>query len=300
MSLGGKIISTILGFGFIVFIAVMFLCTTKIPAGYVGCQYSMSGGIKDEVLTQGWHLVSPTIHVTEYTVGLETSYLTSSSKGDSEDDESFEASSSEGKAMTLEMTYNYQFDPDKVTYVFTRFKGQSGKEVRDSFIKPNIISWTKEVVARYKVADILGEKRASINETLSEYLAQKFEQYGIIVSNASLINIEVDEKTQEAINNKIQATQNAETQAINNQTAIDKATADATVKETNAKANAEAVKIAADAEAEANKKVSESITKELIEYEKIQKWNGELSKVSGSSATIVDVGTVMEEETVEE
>lgn len=45
--------------------------TCKVPAGYVAVQYSMNGGIKDEVLTQGWHMVSPTTKTSLYTVGLE-------------------------------------------------------------------------------------------------------------------------------------------------------------------------------------------------------------------------------------
>ena len=48
------------------------ICTERIPAGYVGVQYSVNGGVQDEVLTQGWHLVSPTKKVTLYSVATET------------------------------------------------------------------------------------------------------------------------------------------------------------------------------------------------------------------------------------
>lgn len=184
--------------------------------------------------------------------------------GDSPKDDSFSASSAEGKAMQIDLTYTYQFQPDKVTKVFKEFKGQSGKEVRDSFIKPNIISWTKEGIAKYKVSDVLGAERANVNTAITEYLADKFESYGITISNVSLINITVDDATQQAINAKIQAQQNAETQKIQNQTAIDKAEADAKVKKTAAQAEADADLIKAEAEAEANKKLSSSITDELI------------------------------------
>ena len=166
--------------------------------------------------------------------------------------------------MQIDLTYTYQFQPDKVTKVFKEFKGQSGKEVRDSFIKPNIISWTKEGIAKYKVSDVLGAERANVNTAITEYLADKFEPYGITISNVSLINITVDDATQQAINAKIQAQQNAETQKIQNQTAIDKAEADAKVKKTAAQAEADADLIKAEAEAEANKKLSSSITDELI------------------------------------
>lgn len=275
---------------------ILGICTTRVPAGYVAVQYNMNGGIKDEVLTQGWHLVSPTTHTTLYTIGIEQSYLTSGKDGDSTEDESFSASSSEGKAILIDLTFTYQYNADSVTQVFTQFKGQSGKDVRDGFIKPNIISWTKEVVARYKVADILGAERANVNLALTNYLADKFAPYGITISNVSLINIEVDEETQQAINNKITAQQNAETQAINNQTAIDKAEAEATVKKTQAQANAEAMLIEAQAEAEANNLLQKSLNDKVLNEMWIDKWNGELPTYMGENGNVMlDLSNVVTE-----
>ena len=114
------------------------------------------------------------------------------------------------------------------------------------------------MISRYKVSDILGSERANVNTALTEYLADKFEEYGITISNVSLIDITVDQKTREAINAKITAQQEAETQKINNQTAIDKAKADAEVQKTEAEAKANAELISAEAEAKANKKLSNS------------------------------------------
>ena len=258
--LGGFVVVIVLVIGVIICMKSL----VKVPAGYVAVQYNANGGVKKEVLNQGWHWKSPMVKTTLYTVGLEQSYLTASKKGDSPDDDSFTASSSEGKSMTLELTYTYQYKPNSVADVFTRFKGQSGKEVRDSFIKPNIVSWTKEIVANYKVSDILGSERANINNAVSDYLAKKFEPYGITISNVSLINIDVDKDTMKAINAKIKAQQDAETQAIQNQTNIDKAKADAEAEVTKAQGDADAKVIAAQAEADANAKINSSITDKLI------------------------------------
>lgn len=286
-----KIVGWIVGAAVAVAIIILMLCTVRIPAGYVGVQYSMDGGVKDDILTQGWHIISPTTHVTTYTIGLEQSYLTASKQGDSPNDDSFTASSSEGKSVKIDLTYTYQYEPENVVAVFNRFKGQSGKEVRDSFIKPNIVSWTKEVIAQYKIADILGSKRPEINTELTKYLDQKFDKYGITISNVSLIDLSVDDDTMKVINDKIAAQQNAEKQKIENQTAIDKATADATVKTTQAQADADALLIEAEAEAEANRKVAQSLTPELIEQKKIDKWNGTLPTVEGGSNPIVNLNT---------
>lgn len=271
----------IAGVAIVVGIILLIMCSVRVPAGYVAVQYDLNGGVRDKVLTQGWHLISPTVRATKYTVGIEQSYLTKGDKGDSEGDDSFSASSAEGKALDVELTFTYQYKPEDVTDVFVRFKGQSGKEVKDSFIKPNLISWSKEVIARYNVADILGAEKANVNAAITEYVAKRFEPYGITVSNVSLINVGVDKKTKEVINNKIAAQQKAETQKIENQTKVEKAEADAKAK-----------LIEAEAEAKANELISKSLTDNVLTQQYLEKWDGKLPKVSSGDDMIYDVSNV--------
>ena len=304
----GMVGAIVLGVMIVVALIVGFSCAKKVPAGYVGIVYSMNGGISDDILTQGWHLVSPTKEVTLYSVGIEQSYLTSGEDGDSEKDDSFEVPSSDGKGLKVDLTFTYRYDAERVTELFTRFKGQSGKEVRDSFIKPNIISWTKEVTAKYPVTDILGDERANLNIALSEYISGKFEPYGIIVENVSLIDIDADDETRASVQRKVNAQQELELAQIEQKTANVQAQKDKEValiaaeqekevaeinaekQKIKAEGDAEATRIKAEAEAEANKKISESLTDELIEKTKIDKWNGNVPTVSGSGATIIDIG----------
>lgn len=195
---------------------------------------------------------------------------------------------------------------DRLPEIFTRFKGRTGNEVLTTFIKPNIISWSKEVTAKYPVTEILGEKRSELNTVLSDYLAQKFEPYGIIIENASLINIETDDETRASITRKVTAQQELELANIEAKTAKIQAEKDKEVALIEAEKNkeaaalkaeqmaieaqgkADALKIAADAEAEANRKIAESLTPELIEKIKYEQWNGELPQVQGSSSPIID------------
>ena len=94
--LGGVVAAIVLVLGVILTAKSL----VKVPAGYVAVQYDANGGVKEQVLNQGWHLKSPTVKTTLYTVGLEQSYLTKSKKGDSPDNDSFSASSSETYAST--------------------------------------------------------------------------------------------------------------------------------------------------------------------------------------------------------
>jgi regulator of protease activity HflC (stomatin/prohibitin superfamily) len=292
-ALGGFTTAAIL-----IFVIVVFLfCTVRIPAGYVGVVYNMNGGISDKTLSQGFHIVAPTQNVTTYSIGIEQSYLTSGKDGDSEDNESFEVPSNDGKGLTVDMTFTYRYDADRVADTFTRFKGQSGKDVKNSFIKPNIMSWTKEVTAKYSVIDLLGDKRASLNSELTDYLKAKFEPYGIVIESVSLINIDPDEETRSAVQKKVNAQQDLELAKIEQQTANVNAEKEKEVaitkanqeKET-AQINAEAKLIEAQAEAESNRLIAQSLTPELIEKQKYEKWDGKLPTVQagGNSSIIVD------------
>lgn len=297
----GIIGGIVAGVAIVIGLIVFFACMEKVPAGYVGIVYSMNGGVSDDVLTQGWHFVGPTKEVTLYSVGIEQSYLTSGEDGDSKNDDSFEVPSSDGKGLTVDLTFTYRYDINQVADLFTRFKGQSGKDVRDSFIKPNIVSWTKEVTAKYPVTDILGDERANLNIALSEYISKKFESYGIIVENVSLIDIKADDETKASVQRKVNAQQELELAQIEQKTANVQANKDKEValiaaeqeKEVaeieaqkakiKAEGDAEAIRIQATAQAEANKLIAESLTQELIDEQKIEKWDGSVPYVYGGS-----------------
>ncbi len=304
-TVGGMVIGVVL----IAAIVLGYMCMQRVPAGYVGVVYEMSGGVDGEVLTQGWHIVSPTKDVTLYSTGIEQSYLTSENKGDSENDESFNIPTSDGKTVKVNLEFSYRFNPDRVTDTFIQFKGRSGEEVKNSFIKPKIMAWTQEISATYPVTDIFGDKRTEINNRLDTYLKEKFEPYGIVIDTVNFTDISVDGETAAAIQKKVTAQQELELANVQSQTAKVQAEKDKQVaiigaekeKETasiqaeqakiKAQGDANAKKIASDAEAEANKKIAGSLTPELIEKIKYEKWNGELPQVQGDTMPIVSVGS---------
>lgn len=292
----GKIGAIILGVVIFGGIILGIICMERVPAGYVGVIYNMNGGVDGEVLTQGWHLVSPTKKVTTYSIGIEQSYLTSEDKGDSEKDESFNIPTSDGKTVKVNLEFSYRFNEEEVTQTFTRFKGRSGEDVKNTFIKPKIMAWTQEVSATYPVTDIFGDKRTEINAELDKYLKEKFEPYGIIIDTVNFTDISVDNETAAAIQKKVTAQQELELANIEKNTAKVQAEKDKEVAIINAekdkeqaKIEAEALKIKAEAEAKANREISKSLTKELIEQQKIEKWNGDVPKVSGNSTPIIDM-----------
>ena len=279
-------------------------CTEKIPTGYVGVVYNMSGGVDGEVLSQGFHIVVPTKKVTTYSVGLEQSYLSSEDVGDSPKDESFNIPTSDGKTVRVNLEFSYRFDSERVAETFTMFKGKSGESIKETFIKPKVMAWTQEVSAKYPVTDIFGDKRTAINAELDTYLREKFAPYGIIIDTVNFTDISVDNETAAAIQKKVNAQQELELANIEAQTAKIQAQKDKEVarvqaekdkevasikaeqKIVTAEAEAQALLIAAEAEAEANREIAASLTTQLIEKIKYERWNGQMPKVSGGSAIV--------------
>ena len=56
--------------GVIIFIGIicLIMCIEKIPVGYEAVVYSINGGVQDETLTQGWHIISPTKKAKIFTI----------------------------------------------------------------------------------------------------------------------------------------------------------------------------------------------------------------------------------------
>lgn len=285
----GLVLLVVLVFGAL---AVIGFCTVSIPTGYVGVVYNMDGGVDGEKLSQGWHVVAPTKKVTIYTIGLEQSGLTADRTQDSLGDESFNIPTSDGKTVRVSLEFSYRFDEDRITDTFIMFKGKSGEEIKNTFIKPKIKAWAQEVSANYPVADIFGDKRTAINEELDIHLEKKFYEYGIIIDTVNFTEISVDEETAAAIQKKVNAQQEQELANIEAQTAKIEAEKErevariqaekdkevATIKAEQeliaAEAAAKVVTTKAEAEAEANTKISQSLTEELIKYMEIGQWNG--------------------------
>ena len=87
------------------------------------------------------------------------------------------------------------------------------------------------------------------------------------------------EAKQVAEQNKLRAETEAQQRVL-------EANAAAEIKRIEAEADAYELTTRAEAEAEANRKIAESLSEPLIEYQKIQKWDGKLPTVSGSNALV--------------
>lgn len=261
----------------------------RIPAGYVGVIYNMSNGVENKTLSQGWHMVAPTKHVTKYSVSMEQAFLAKGidTDGDKDDDKdnSFSIPTSDGKTVNVDLEFSYHFDASKLPKTFTQFKGQNGKTIEDTFIKSKMKSWSQEISADYSVIDIYGSERAKLNRAVLDHTKQNFAPYGIVIDSVNFSRISLDSQTAKAIQNRINAQQDLETAKVAKQ----RAEVEAQKAVIEAQGKAKVTEVGAKAEADANKLKQSTLNNTIVQYEAVKKWNGELPKVSGSSSNILDV-----------
>ena len=262
----------------------VLMCTEKIPAGYVGVQYSMSGGISDEVLSQGWHVVAPTKKVSLYSVATEQLFMSADKKEGSKDDDSFDVVCKDG-VLNVDFEMSYSFDAEKVPHIFSRYRGMSGNDIIDNVIRGKVKTYTNEVTSQFTVLEAHMEKKGELNRMLTEHLRTMLADFGVEVESATLSRTTASAEVEASITKRTTTAQELEAEKQKQE----KVALEAETKRIQAQGEADALLIQARAEAEANKLLEQSISDNLIrmkEAEARMEWGW--VEVQGTTSVITD------------
>lgn len=268
-------------------VITLFNCFTVIPSGYTGVRTTF-GQIDNDVIPNGFVLKAP--------------YVQSINKVNNKQQEiTFEeqvwGETSERTVVFMsDVTVTYRINPEYSAWLYANVSDYKQNALPQTLVA----SALKASMVSLKSNDVTN--RAKIEPLCVENLqAAVDKKYGgepvITIVNVSVNNMDFEDSYNQAIAEKQVAQMEYEKKQIENQTAINAANAEAEQKRIAAQAEADrqviaaqaeadAITAVADAQAEANRKLANSITDNLIEYEKIEKWNGQLPTVSGSSAIV--------------
>lgn len=198
-----------------------------------------------------------------------------------------------------DVTVTYRINPEYSAWLYANVSDYKQNALPQTLVasalKESMVSLTSAEVTNRGLIEPL------CVQNLQDAINTKYggEQVITIVS-VNINDMDFEASYNEAIAAKQVAQMEYEKQQIANQTAIEAANAAAEQKRVSAQAEADAKVIAAEAEAqailakaeaeaEANRKIAASLTDELIEYEKISKWDGGLPTVTGSDGTIISI-----------
>lgn len=244
------------------------ICTERVHTGYVGVVYSAKG-VEQQTISQGWHFMSPLKHVSEFPITQQRVVFSNSPSdyGAKEHADWHIDAPANGGTIAINLTVNYNFLPEHVIELYTKFGGMDGESLMESKIQNDIIAYVKEVTPQFSVMQIYSDDRAGVNTAITNYLNEKLTaEYGINVSSALIIDAQPDDTLMQKIRAKEQAKQDAEIAELNKQTALAQAETD----KVKAQTEADVKMIEAQAEADANKVLSESITPELIQMKEAE------------------------------
>lgn len=191
-----------------------------------------------------------------------------------------EAFSKDLQTVSTTIAINYRVDTAKSYSIYKNI----GRDYESVLVTPAVNEVLKATAAQYTAEESV-TNRTLVSDGLVEGLNQKLNEIGLYVTDVNIINFDFSEAYINAIEEKQVAQQQLLKAETEKQTAI-----------TNAEAEAEAMRIRAEAEAEANRIIAESITADLVDYKKIEKWNGELPLVSGDATPIIDMSGAVSSE----
>ena len=246
-------------------IAIIAINTiTVVGAGHTGVVVTM-GKVNEGVLQEGIHAKIPFIqNVVMIDNRIQKLEVTT------------EAFSKDLQSVDTTLAINYRVDTAKSYSIYKNI----GANYEDVLVTPAVNEVLKAITAKYTAEETV-TNRALISKGLVEELNNKLNSIGLYVTDVNIVNFDFSEAFITAIEEKQVAQQKLLKAETEKKTAI-----------TNAEAEAEAAKIRAQGEAEANTTLSKSLTDQVIENKKIEKWNGEMPKVTGGSGTIIDLGSV--------
>lgn len=262
----------------------------KVNAGYVGIR-EYFGNVPDEPLQPGFHVTRyfEKVHPVDVRTRVNSYQL--------------EAFSSDIQQVIVTVAVNSNISSESAGTLYKTV----GMNYLTTLVEPRLAENVKVVVSQY-TAESLISKREVLSKQVLERMQRDITPYGIVISSISIENVDFTDAFEAAVEAKQVATQEkqrAKTQQEQQTMEAEQAAARkkieaeaaAEVAKVKADADAYAVQVKAEAEAEANRKISESLTDNLIQYHEINTWDGKLPIYMGGNGTIPIIN--MEQQTIE-
>lgn len=242
---------------------VLYSSFTIVPAGHVGVQITL-GEVNQAVLNEGAQLVNPISNIKHVDVRLARANLNNASAG-----------TKDIQQVHTDIVINYRMSPAKVPHIYKEF----GLDVDTKVLGPAINESFKSAVGHYTSEELI-TKRDAVNADIMSRLGEKLAPFNIVVNNVSLVNFGFSKAYQEAIEQKVIATQ-AKLRADQDYERIQ---VEAKSRIAQAKGEAEAIAIQASA-------IQHQGGAAYVQLQAIEKWDGKLPSVMGAGPTpFINVG----------
>ena len=260
-----------------------------VPAGNVGIKVNLLGGekgVESEVLGVGRYWIGWNEDLYIFPTFMQNYVWTAGVDEGSPNDESISFQTADGMTANADIGISYSIDPDKVSIIFQTYR-RGVEEITDTFLRNMVRDALVKQSSNKPIEYVYGAGKSELLASVQKDVADQVAPLGINIGKIYWIGeIRLPPTVIDSINAKNAATQMA--QQRQNEVAQAKAEADKKIED--ARGEAESILRVAEAQAKANKLLAESLTTEFVQYQAITKWDGQLPKMTGSSAVpFIDV-----------
>lgn len=207
-----------------------------------------------------------------YKMNTREQTLRFSYEGDNNDSPAISASTRDMQTVLVSITVS-----DVVSDPMRLYRAFTGNHVR-SMMVPRVKDAVQSQVSKYTIEEFIA-KRDQLSKDIYDDLEETFANYGVTLTNVSIIDHDFSDAYEQAVEAKKIAEQQVEEERQKQQKLI--------VEQENKVKLAELEVERKKLEAEANSIITNSLSKEILQKQMIEKWDGKLPYVTGDSSTIL-------------
>jgi regulator of protease activity HflC (stomatin/prohibitin superfamily) len=274
-----------------------FMSLDRVDPGNVGVKINFKDGTITRVPTASYQIVNPLYEViAEYPLGEKTLRMVREAGGT---DNSTACLARGGYQINFDSRTQWQVIEEQVGQLYLKRRGVpleaqgSNNDITEQVVVPAVRNAIVSGCTNFSWDGLLGDERVNFENFVRARIAQELEETHLKVNNFQLGEAYPSDQIRQIIANRATGiTQNEQAVFQQNQAQVQgeadrlKAEADRVVQTTNARRDAEVAKIktdqdayqtttGAEAQAKANRQIAESLTPELVEYNRVQRWNGQ-------------------------
>ena len=196
-------------------------------------------------------------------------------------EDSTEAATKDMQKVNAKIAINWTINPESVGQMLREVGSE--ESIENNIIAPAVSEVLKAASAKMTAEEVL-TRRMELKQLIDDSLILRLKQYGLIVKDISLVDLDFTNEFNHAVEQK----QIAEQQAKQASYVAEKATQDAVAAVNQAKGEADSLLLNATAQAKAQTLLKQSLNKDVLTLEYLKKWNGQLPQVlTGSGQGIM-------------
>jgi regulator of protease activity HflC (stomatin/prohibitin superfamily) len=235
----------------ILIIGVLISCLVQIDAGEVGVQ-KLFGQVQREVLPSGLHFINPLFDVEKMDVKTQNYTMSGvRDEGAKLGDDAIRALTSDGLEVTIDLTVLYKVVPSQAPDIIK----ETGLDYTDKIVRPVTRTKIRDNAVYYEAVALYSTKRDEFQQRIFNSIEHDFSKRGLVLEQLLVRNITLPQSVKTAIEQKI----NAEQEAQKMQFVLQKERQEADRKRVEAQGISDYQRI-----------ISESLTDKQLQYEQIK------------------------------